>query len=229
MSKMLIVPLLTFALAICITSCGQVSVDQPATLQVQVASPSPTLEEMPSDEQFSEWYDKSTEALFKRWLAGEDLDGQFVDLDWSEEAKRWISLGDATAKVALLDADGDGIHEMAYKSACAPVGNCDLFVHQRKGDGHRRILNAGMVQRFKLRNTKTHGFYDLETSAHDSAVTGGIAVYKYNGETYKISECFGYEYKVTGTKADGQSVVSEKPTLTPAKCDAWPGEPERWF
>lgn len=92
------VPLLTFALAICLTACGEVSVDQPATLQVQVASPSPTLEEMPSDEQFSEWYDKSTEALFKRWLAGEDFDGQFVDLDWSEEAKRWISLGDATAK-----------------------------------------------------------------------------------------------------------------------------------
>jgi hypothetical protein len=229
MVKTLIVPLLSLAFAACFIACGEVSVDHPATLQVQAASPSPTPEYVPSNEDLTEWYDKSTDTLFKGWLAGEDLDGQFVDLDWSDEAKKWISLGDATAKVALWDVDGDGRKEMAYQTACAPVGNCNLFIHQRADVGHRRILAASMVQTFKLRKSKTKGYYDLETSAHGDAISGGIAVYKYNGEVYKISECFGYEYKVIGTKANGQSIVSKKPTLTPANCDKWPGEPERWF
>lgn len=118
---------------------------------------------------------------------------------------------------------------MGYQTGCAAVGNCDFYLYQREGEGYRQILAASMVQRFKLRRERSKGFFDLETSTHGDAISGGIGVYKYDGKEYKIAECFGYEYKVVGTKANGQSIVSEKPTLTPANCDRWPGEPERWF
>lgn len=219
MSKMLIVPFLTLAFAACFIACGEVSVDQPATLQVQAAAPSPTPEYVPSDEQLDEWYDKSTNTLFKRWLAGEDLDGQFVDLDWSDEARKWVRLGDATVKVALFDSDEDGHKELAFQNGCAAVGNCVLHVYQRRGDSYRQILATSMVQRFQLRKTKTRGFYDLETSSHDSVDTGGIAIYKYDGRSYRVAKCFNYYYDKNARTKNGQSILHGEASLTSTKCD----------
>ncbi|MDI1240743.1 MAG: hypothetical protein PSX80_02335 [bacterium] len=202
------------------------SCQAPATEVVDVTNasmplPVATESEPPSDEQMTMWEEKSVQPLIRRWLAGENLDGQFVDLDWGE-GMEWAAYNQKQAKVALLDVDDDGRQELGFQTACAPVGNCLFHIYRREGNGFAQIGSASMVQTFKLRKTKTNGLFDLETRAHDSAISGGIAVYKFDGKEYVISECFGYEYKVTGeTDRNGQSIVADKPTLTKADCTGW--------
>ena len=189
-----------------------------------VPVPAATGNEPPSDEQIEMWEEKSFQPLIRRWLAGENLDGQFVDLDWGEGTE-WAAYNQKQAKVALLDVDDDGRQELGFQTACAPVGNCLFHLYRREGNGFTQIGSVSMVQTFKLRKTKTNGLFDLETRAHGSANSGGIAVYRFDGKEYAISECFGYEYKMTGkTDRYGQSIVADKPTLTKADCSGWTDE-----
>lgn len=212
-------PILLITLLLISVSC-ETRAEEAATV-TSVMPTQPAEPKIPSEEQMAIWEEKSVQPLIQRWLAGEDLDGQFVELDWGSGSE-WAG-NQKVAKTALLDVDGDGGKELAYQTGCATVGNCLFYVYQRTRDSYRQILAADMVQKFELRKTKTKGFFDIETSAHDSAISGGIAVYKFDGTEYAISECFGYEYKVRGRiDRNGQSVVADKPTLTKADCSKWP-------
>lgn len=179
----------------------------------------PSPHDLPTDEQMAQWQRESFRPVIERWLKGERLP-RHVDLDTKNPV---AANSEHYASVVLLDVNGDGRKELAMQSGCAAVGNCVFWVFQKTGDGYTQLLIADMVQRFKLRKTRTNNYYDLETSSHDSANSGGIAVYKYNGSEYKIAECFGYEYELTGKMINGQSVTRDTPTLTPADCSKWPG------
>ena len=212
---------LILASTLFVASCDSLDSKSNAT-HARSVQPAASQAEPPSDEEMATWEEMSIQPLIRRWLNGENLDGQFVDLDW-REGSEWVSPNQMQAKVALIDVDGDGRKELAYQTGCAPVGNCLFNIYRQEGDGYKQILAADMVQTFELRKVKTKGFYDVETRSHDSATSGGIAVYRFSTTEYSISECFGYEYELTGKyDGNGQSIVADKPRLTKADCSKWP-------
>ncbi len=179
-----------------------------------------TPDDFPSDEQFEQWRKDSFQPVIDKWLRGEQLP-RVVELDRKDA---YAANSEHGASVELLDVNGDGKKELAMQSGCATVGNCAFWLFQRTADGYRQLLAADMVQRSHLRKTRTNKYFDLETSSHGSATSGGIAVYKYDGSEYKISECFGYEYELTGRlDRNGQAITRERPTMTSWNCENWPG------
>ena len=147
----------------------------------------------------------------RRWLRGERIKNEFTDasnesieeitgkdrLELSEGEINWYA--SFRFEPTLIDVDGDGKNELAIKNDCAPVGNCQFWVFKKKGNGYKIILKTlpGAVQTFKLKAAKTNGYFDLETKDHGTASSGGIDVYKFDGQKYLIKECYKlYLFKV---------------------------------
>ncbi|MEQ1646369.1 MAG: hypothetical protein ABL959_23150 [Pyrinomonadaceae bacterium] len=198
----------------CSTDGPKTLENSPSNLAVVDSSPKPTRDDLPGDEQFRKWQDDSFRPVLDKWIKGERIP-EYVEL---ERKDSFASNAERSARVKLLDVNGDGGLELVMQTACSTVGNCLFMLFQRNGDGYREILSASMVQRFKLRKTRSNKYYDFETSSHGSASSGGIAIYKYNGTNYKSTECFEYEYESTGKVVNGQSIMRRDPTLTPANC-----------
>ncbi len=117
----------------------------------------------------------------------------------------------------LIDVNGDGKNELAILNSCAPVGNCKFWLFRKSGNGYETILETsyGAVQTFKLKPSKTNGYFDLETKDHGSSTSGGIEIYKFNGNNYKVSECYDYNYSYL---KDDKVYKLKKPRITLRKC-----------
>jgi hypothetical protein len=164
------------------------------------------------DEELLQLKMDSFKPIIGKWLRGEKIN-QYVELERNDDA----SIGEYSAGVNLIDVNGDRIEELAIQTGCAIVGNCEFWLFQKDADTFRKILEADMVQSYRLKKSKTNGYFDLETKSHGSATSGGIAIYKFNGHEYKIEKCFWSEYELIGIK-NGKGITKEKPTLTSMPC-----------
>lgn len=204
-------------------ACGNANrveiVENPPTVPTPQLSVESTPDNFPSDVQFEQWRKDSFQPVIDKWLNGERLPS-FVELVRKDE---FAGNSEREARLELLDVNGDRSKELAMQSGCSTVGNCAFWLFEKTPTGFRQLLAAEMVQQFKLRSTETNNYYDLETRAHGSSTSGGLAIYKFNGVEYKISECFGYEYERTGRMIKRQAETRDVPTLTPADCTKWPG------
>ena len=168
----------------------------------------------------------------KKWLRGEKIKKGWNDItaelikevtgqnesDLSEQEIRfWKDLG-FQFTTYLMDADGDGKNELAIQNRCAPVGNCKFWLFRKSGNDYKAILETldGAVQTFKLRSSKTNGYFDFETKDHGSSSSGGIDIYKFDGKKYKVSKCYDCNYSYL---KDGKLYELKKPKITPHKCD----------
>ena len=97
-------------------------------------------------------------------------------------------------------------------------GNCVLWVFQKERNVYRVILTANMVQTLRTKATKSKGYLDIETTAHGSSTSGGIAVYRFDGTVYQVAECFDYMYERTGRFRNGQAITKDRPRLTRTEC-----------
>ncbi len=202
------------------TGCSSAVKTDLSSIQTKTVPTSESLKDtetdLPSDEQIAKWQEESFRPVIEKWLKGERLP-QHVELERNDE---FVSVSERGARVELLDVNGDGIKELAMQTGCATVGNCVFFVFQKSSDGYRQIISADMVQRFKLKKTKSNAYFDIETSSHGSSTTGDISIYKYDGKEYKIAECAAYEYRSTGKlDRDGKAIIDERPVITPKTCD----------
>ncbi len=166
----------------------------------------------------------SFKPVIEKWLRGEKIK-QHVELKRDDD---WAGITEHEARIELIDVNGDKIKELTIQTGCATVGNCELWIFQKDGKGFKKILEAEMVQMFNLRKSRTTGYFDFETKSHGSSTSGGIAIYKFDGNEYRINNCFGYEYEPVINKngeslytKNGQWVMKDKPTLTPASCENW--------
>lgn len=171
-------------------------------------------EDLPSDEQFEKWKFDSFKPVIKAWLDGVDLDDQYIQLERNDG---WASSWEQQANTGLLDLDKDGQNELAIRTGCAPVGNCEFFILKKRGKSYRILLRTDMVQRYEVRHTKSHGLFDVETKSHGSVNSGGMIIYRFNGKEYVVKKCYEYVYESYETKS-GLTLSRNKPTLTQETC-----------
>lgn len=140
-----------------------------------------------------------------KWLRGKKLKTEFQ------------GAADYKFQPYLVDVNGDGKKELGIRNECAPVGNCQFWLLKKGVRGYEVILKSlpGAVQTFKFKNTKTNGYFDLETKDHADAWSGRIEIYKFNGKKYVVSECSTYTYSFL---KDGKIFELKKPKITPVKC-----------
>lgn len=157
------------------------------------------------EEAEEESYFEALKPTITKWLRGEKIKAGFQG-----EA-------DIRFQPYLVDVDGDGNKELAIRNVCAPVGNCKFWLFKKAGKSYKIILKSlpGAVQTFKFKNTKTNGYFDLETKDHGDAWSGSIEVYKFNGKKYVVTECSTYNYSVL---KNGKIYELKKPKITSVKC-----------
>ena len=179
----------------------------------------------PTDEQFRQWQIDSFKPLIEKWLNGEKITEREYNLERNDD---YSSNSQEAAIAYLTDADGNGTKEIALRTGCATVGNCEFWLFQKSGKSYKIILETYMVQRFRFLRNKTNRYFDLEATSHGSSRSGGMAIYKFDGNEYKIDKCFGYEYEFITKKngepvytKDGQFLTKDKPNLTSASCESW--------
>ena len=165
-----------------------------------------------------------------KWLRGEKIKHEFTDAsnesikEVSGKDKSELSKDQATwfsyfkFEPTLIDVDGDGKNELAIRNNCSIVGNCQFWLFKKKGNDYQIILKTlpGAVQTFKLKIAKTNGYFDLETKDHGTASSGEIEIYKFDGEKYKMRECYNYD---SSNLKDGKLYELKKTKITTINCN----------
>ena len=165
----------------------------------------------------------------RKWLRGQKIKSEFTSAsDESIKEIAGVNKSELSLDIAawfssfsyqpyLIDVDGDGMKELAFRNQCAPVGNCQLWIFKKYGRSYRILLetDGGAVQQFRLLPKRTNGVFDLETKDHADAWSGGIAVYEYDGKKYKIHTCSTYNYSYLN---NGRLVELKKPIIKSVPC-----------
>lgn len=177
---------------------------------------------------------KVLQPTIQKWLKGERIEsGEWVTVDLKliehitgkdaselteEELKFW-TLSHFDFEPTLIDVNGDGKKELAIRNLCAAVGNCNFQIFQKHGDGYRNLLdstNRG-AQRFKLRKTRSGGYFDLETMIHADYASGEMYVYRFRGDKYELRDCMNYSY--LARDKDWNQYQVKEPILRKWKCE----------
>lgn len=97
---------------------------------------------------------------------------------------------------------------------CSPTGNCPFWIFERR-NGRYELILKGFGQTYTIQDTQTNGYKDVVISAHGSATSSGLTLYKYSGGHYHEAGCFDAEW----TERNGDSVRELKePRVTPYPC-----------
>jgi hypothetical protein len=202
-------------------------------LEIKEQTPTST-QETPEDNEINYEEKAAFDVLrptIKKWLRGEKVKSERNDITFElikevtgkseselneTEKHFWQDLGFEFTPY-LIDVNGDGKNELAIRNSCAPVGNCKFWLFRKSGNGYETILETsyGAVQTFKLKSSKTKGYFDLETKDHGSSTSGGIEIYKFNGNNYKVNQCYDYNYSYL---KDDKVYKLKKPKITLSKC-----------
>lgn len=167
-----------------------------------------------SEEQFERDQMKCYQPLIGRWLKGSKIrEGEL-----ERNSDGFCASNGFDVLPYLRDFNGDGKKELAIRTGCAMVGNCEFFIFQKTGKKtFRMILKVDMVQQFELLKKKTRGYFDLQTRTHGSATSGDMTFFNFNGREYKANKCFDYDYVIHEEKTNRRITLS-KPLLEPIPC-----------
>lgn len=97
------------------------------------------------------------------------------------------------------------------------AANCVTWVYQKAGNGYRRLLDAGSVNRIELQRSWTKGYRDLMTVLHGSAWESYLTLYRFDGERYQRDSCFFRTYQYEDRH--GSLREWKRPKITKVECD----------
>lgn len=117
-----------------------------------------------------------------------------------------------------LDLNGDGVPELVIRGKGAICGaiNCIAWVYGRTVTGYARLLDAGSIQHLEPQQRRRRGYRDVMTSMHGSAWDGTLALFRFDGQRYRLARCFTYTYRVVD--AQGRVRDLEQRRVTPVPC-----------
>lgn len=95
---------------------------------------------------------------------------------------------------------------------CSPTGNCSFWILRRLHGKYETILNIDMVQTFRFLNSQTHGYPDLVTWSHDSAMERGGRLFRFDGQEYRESVSWDEDYE--RRLDDGSLETLKRPQVT---------------
>lgn len=122
------------------------------------------------------------------------------------------------AQVQLGQHDTDLLVQASDRCNCGGTGNCGFWVLHQKQDGFEILLDTYLVQQFSFEPTRSHGYRDLLTASHGSALLQGLVLYQFDGKQYRARQCATAEYHPTGKEKNGYEILGGKPTITPEPC-----------
>ncbi len=80
---------------------------------------------------------------------------------------------------------------------------CPAWLYRRTSSGYEMILDLDYISDIKLLKTFTNGYRDLKTAVHDSAFDDYLYLYKFDGNKYRVKECFERHYRNKQGGRDG--------------------------
>lgn len=78
----------------------------------------------------------------------------------------------------------------------AGMHNQPVWVYERSGQGYRLLLESygGYMNPVSILKESTHGYHNIRTYTHSSAIEHEITVFKYDGKQYQAAECMTETY-----------------------------------
>jgi hypothetical protein len=149
--------------------------------------------------------------LLTKWISNADIPTGRVSLTTFRKATKSDD-GDDVGIISYLDLDRQGSKEIAIRTGCAAVGNCQLDVFTKIGKSYRRLVSEDMVQTIRPLSTTSHGYRDLDFGVHGTAYETYHKVFKFNGSRYKQSYCWNEEYSYLDKR--GNLNTLKKPKIT---------------
>jgi hypothetical protein len=102
-----------------------------------------------------------------------------------------------------VDLDGDGKPELLVQSSrnepLCPTPNCPAWAYRIEGERYVRLLRdvAGYIDGVRVLPTLTKGLKDIRIQQHSSAAERDVVVYRFDGQTYRPTDCTTDTYDVT--------------------------------
>jgi hypothetical protein len=85
----------------------------------------------------------------------------------------------------------------SLETGCSPVGNCPIWIFEKRGPEYVRILEA-QGQTLQLRHRKKQPYPEVLIGGHASAFETELIVYRMRDGLYNPAECFYATYVATG-------------------------------
>jgi len=114
----------------------------------------------------------------------------------------------------------DGVQAILVEGrGIGPCGaaNCQAYILEKQGKTYRLLLDARIIQQTHVLNSVTNGYHDIQTDMHGSATSSALRIYSYDGQEYRLTDCFTKDYYVT-EDAKGEVHVNPKPIIKRFAC-----------
>ena len=125
-----------------------------------------------------------------RLLDNPTIHDSFTDAQRNEERESVMSA--RVGFIELTQGGGQQVLVQGPRLFCGASGNCRYLVFIRQGERLRLVLDA--AGNFLLRNTSSHGFWDVVTSWHMSAYEQVLNVYRWDGAEYQKADCYSVSH-----------------------------------
>lgn len=145
-------------------------------------------------------------AAVRRW------DAQFKSIAAGDNPQ--ILSENTSVETVHLGGDEESDLVVIDPSSCSVTGNCSILFLRPVNNTYRVVLD-GIGQTYKLRRTRTNGFYDIQLPMHGSATMYMVKVYKFNGSRYLRAGCYYLNFTVLDSEGNAHDL--DKPRITPCR------------
>src|SRR5258708_30771171 len=152
-----------------------------------------------------------TNSQTRRVEIPDEIVRQWMDDDY---VKRNYSLAQLKQELhaRAVNLNNDPKPELIVQGVCSPTGNCSTSIYRAKLNGYQELVNHD-AQLVSVEATMTNGYHDVVFNIHGSAYESRLLLYKFDGNKYRLAQCFTSNY----LNANGRK--QQRATVTRRKCE----------
>jgi hypothetical protein len=151
-------------------------------------------------------------AIVKQLLKNEELVGS-IQLDANGNALNLVAARlnlRPNARAEILEVHG-------INSEICGANNCVSWIYEKTPKGYRLLLDAGAISGFEVQKSVTNDYRDVIARGHASAWESGLALYKFDGTKYRLSNCYNRNYSYLDKQ--GKLHELKRPIVKQIKCN----------